>query len=239
MSDACHQVQAGGDAVAQHVVGVHGAACVAVGTDAHAGAGLVLQLRRLAHQVQAATTGITAGVGWSGPLTLPPAPGRRSRGSASRRRAGRQRRLLCESKPRMNGRSRRIAAFAGTEGDARAPAQRILQVGRTGFGDLSFSDTIDTDFGMSSSSAVNFGEDGLNQLPRTYLSSSVALREPASALSAPAQPAARSPRPGWRWRAGKRAGRACGVRSWRWVVAWIERESRIARQRVVRGELRL
>ena len=62
---------------------------------------------------------------------------------------------------------------------------------------ISFSDTIDTDFGVSSSSAVNFGEDGLNQLPRTCtLSSSVALREPASALSAAcaaigAKPAAR------------------------------------------------
>ena len=29
----------------------------------------------------------------------------------------------------------RVAAFAGTEGDARHHAQRILQVGRTGFGD--------------------------------------------------------------------------------------------------------
>src|SRR5690606_16698317 len=58
-----HQVQACGDAVAEHVVGIHGAARVAVGAHAHAGAGLVLQLRGLADQVEAAAARIATAVG--------------------------------------------------------------------------------------------------------------------------------------------------------------------------------
>ena len=59
-----------------------------------------------------------------------------------------------------------------------------------------FSVTTDTDFGVSSSSAVNFGEEGANQLPRTCtLSRSVACVPPASASAACAakgvKPAAR------------------------------------------------
>ena len=132
-----HQVQAGRDAIAQHVVGVHGAARVAVGADAHAGTGLVLQLRRLAHQVQAATTGITATVGRARALDhfhlfqVEDFAGLR----ADVTQAVDEDVALRIEATDEGAVAGRVAAFAGTEGDARHHAQRILQVGRTGFGD--------------------------------------------------------------------------------------------------------
>ncbi len=132
-----HQVQAGGDAITQHVVGVHGAACVAVGTDAHAGAGFVLQLRRLAHQVQAATTGVTAAVGRARALDhfhlLQVEDLARLRADVAQAvDEDVALRIEATDEGAVTG---RVAAFAGTEGDARHHAQRILQIGRTGFGD--------------------------------------------------------------------------------------------------------
>lgn len=86
---------------------------------------------------------------------------------------------------------------------------------------ISFSETIDTDFGVSSSSAVNFGEDGLNQLPRTCtLSRSVALREEAaSALSAAC--AANGAKPAARVAVASRETRGARLRDVMWVMAWV------------------
>ena len=130
-----HQVQACGDAVSDHRVGVHGGAHVVVGAQAEAGPGFVLQFRGLADQVDAAAAGISAAVGRTGALDhfhllqVEHLAGLHA-DIAHAVDEGVALAVEAADEGTVTG---GVAAFAGAKGDARHHAQGVLQAGGAGF----------------------------------------------------------------------------------------------------------